>query len=206
LFKDIPASAETVLKRAFNNWGIFGLYGKVDIIVKQSGKNNWNSKIEKKPLSNSGEKKDNRDDLQVHVCSNRVQKELAVNLQPAHSGIIIGQIKDKRFLPNLSFAELVVRHNPKLNYPYAILENKSSNLVMYGRDIMGNAIVDFFNGIKENQILIVLNQKKEVIGIGRSRFSGNLIAQSDKITIDNIQDIGTHYLKGENRYGALHGD
>ncbi|HZH38707.1 MAG TPA: hypothetical protein VEX17_01445, partial [Bacillales bacterium] len=79
-------------------------------------------------------------------------------------------------------------------------------LVMYGRDIMGSSIVDFFNGIKENQILIVLNQKKEVIGIGKSRFSGNLIAQSDKITIDNIQDIGTHYLKGENRYGALHGD
>lgn len=205
MFKDIPASAETVLKRAFNNWGIFGLYEKTDIIVRQSGKNNGNSKTEKKPLNDSDGKKDNRD-LQVHVCSNRVQKELAIRLQPAHSGIIIGQIKDKRFLPNLSFAELVVRHNPKLNYPYAVLENKSSNLVMYGRDIMGNAIIDFFNGIKENQTLIVLNQKKEVIGIGKSRFSGNLIAQSDKITIDNIQDIGTHYLKGENRYGSLHGD
>jgi ribosome biogenesis protein Nip4 len=205
LFKDIPASAETVLKRAFNNWGIFGLYGNMDIIVKSSKENNGNSQIEKKPLDDSDEKKDNRD-LKVHVCSNGVQKELAIKLQPAHSGIIIGQIKDKRFLPNLSFAELVVRHNPNLNYPYAILENKSSNLVMYGRDIMGSAIVDSFNGIKENQILIVLNQKKEVIGIGKSRFSGNLIAQSDKITIDNIQDIGTHYLKGENRYGALHGD
>jgi ribosome biogenesis protein Nip4 len=205
LFKHIPTSAETILKRAFNNWGIFGLYGTMDIIVKSSKKNNGKSQIEKKPLNDSDEKKDNRD-LQVHVCSNRVQKELAIKLQPAHSGIIIGQIKDKRFLPNLSFAELVVRHNPKLDYPYAILENKSSNLVMYGRDVMGSAIVDYFNGIKENQTLIVLNQKKEVIGIGKSRFSGNLIAQSDKITIDNIQDIGTHYLKGENRYGAIHGD
>ena len=205
MFKHIPTSAETILKRAFNNWGIFGLYGTMDIIVKSSKKNNGKSQIEKKPLNDSDEKKDNRD-LQVHVCSNRVQKELAIKLQPAHSGIIIGQIKDKRFLPNLSFAELVVRHNPKLDYPYAILENKSSNLVMYGRDVMGSAIVDYFNGIKENQTLIVLNQKKEVIGIGKSRFSGNLIAQSDKITIDNIQDIGTHYLKGENRYGAIHGD
>ena len=205
MFKDIPKSAETILKRAFNNWGIFGLYGNMDIIVKSLKKNNGNSQIEKKPLNDSDEKKDNRN-LQVHVCSNSVQKELAIKLQPAHSGIIIGQIKDKMFLPNLSFAELVVRHNPKLDYPYAILENKSSNLVMYGRDVMGSAIVDHFNGIKENQILIVLNQKKEVIGIGKSRFSGNLIAQSDKITIDNIQDIGTHYLKGENRYGAIHGD
>jgi 60S ribosome subunit biogenesis protein NIP7 len=205
LFKDIPTSAETVLKRAFNNWGIFGLYGKMDIIVKSSRETRGNRQIEKKPFGDSDEKKDNRD-LQVHVCSNRAQKEFAIKLQPAHSGIIIGQIKDKRFLPNLSFAELVVRHNPKLNYPHAVLDSRSSNLVMYGRDIMGGAIVDFFDGIKENQILIILNQKKEVIGIGKSRFSGRLITQSDRITIDNIQDIGTHYLKGENRYGALHGD
>ena len=132
--------------------------------MKSSKKNNENSKTKKKPLDKSDRKKDNRD-LQVHVCSNRAQKELAIKLQPTHSGTIIGQIKDKRFLPNLSFAELVVRHNPKLNYPYAILENKSANLVMYGRDIMGSAIVDSFNVIKENQIVIVLNKNKEVIGI-----------------------------------------
>ncbi len=111
MFKDIPTSAETVLKRAFNNWGIFDLYEKIDIVVKSSKKSNVNSQTEKKPLDDSDRKKDNRD-LQVHVCSNRAQKELAIKLQPTHSGIIIGQIKHKRFLPNLSFAELVVRHNP----------------------------------------------------------------------------------------------
>ena len=47
---------------------------------------------------------------------------------------------------------------------------------------------------------MIINQKKEVIGIGRSRFNYNLITQIDKITVDNVQDIGTHYLKGENNY------
>ena len=65
---------------------------------------------------------------------------------------------------------------------------------------MGNSILDFFNEIKENQLLIIFNQKKEVIGIGRSRFNNNLITQIDKITIDNVQDIGTYYLKEENNY------
>lgn len=57
MFKHIPTSAETVLKRAFNNWGIFGLYGTMDIIVKSSKKDNGNSQIEKKPLNDSDEKK-----------------------------------------------------------------------------------------------------------------------------------------------------
>ncbi len=39
----------------------------------------------------------------------------------------------------------------------------------------------------------------------KSRFGDSLITQSDKITIDTVQDIGTHYLKGENKY-TLHGD
>ena len=39
-------------------------------------------------------------------------------------------------------------------------------MVLYGRDIMGKSILEFNNQIKENQILIILNQKKEVIGIG----------------------------------------
>ena len=108
-------------------------------------------------------------------------------------------VRNKKFLPNLNFAELIVNYNSKLNYPYIILENKGENLALYGRDIMGNSIMDFHE-IKENQILIILNQKKEVIGIGRSRFNNNLITQNDKITIDNVQDIGTHYLKDENNY------
>ncbi len=125
---------------------------------------------------------------------------MTVKLQPINSGLIIGKVRNKKFLPNINFAELIVSNNPKLNYPYAILENKGANLVLYGRDIMGNSIIDFFKEIKENQLVIILNQNKEVIGIGRSRYNNNLITQNDKITIDNIQDIGTHYLKNENNY------
>jgi hypothetical protein len=63
---------------------------------------------------------------------------------------------------------------------------------------MGNSIILCNNIIKENQILLLLNENMEVIGIGKSRYDDKLITQSNKITIDNIQDIGTFYLKNEN--------
>ena len=220
MFKDISKKEETVLKKAFNNWGIFDMYEKSNIMIKplenehlgkSEGKTHAGflkegnlAQLEKKtpPKNNVEDEKDKKNDgnSEVYVCSNNDQKEFAIKLQPIYSGIPIGNIRSKKFTPNLNFAELIVNHNTKLNYPYVVLENKASNLYIYGRDIMGNSIVDFFNEIKENQILIILNQKKEVLGIGRSRFSTDLITQNDKIVIDNLQDIGTHYLKEENRH------
>jgi ribosome biogenesis protein Nip4 len=216
MFRIISTKEETILKRAFNKWGIFDIYENLEILIKplkhesiavfdhngpsrdflkdtSSIKRMENTQVKYK------QEEINRD-LEVYVCSNREQKELTIKLQPIHSGIIIGEVRNKKFLPNLNFAEIVVNYNPRLNYPYVILENKGANLALYGRDIMGNSILDYFHEIKENQILIILNQKKEVIGIGRSRFNNNLITQIDKITIDNVQDIGTHYLKDENNY------
>ncbi len=206
---------ETILKRAFNKWGIFEIYENLEILVKplkhnslsisnynESGgdflKDNSITRIENTQVKHKYEKING--DFEVCICSNKEQKELTTKLQPVHSGILIGEVRNKKFVPNLNFAELVVNYNPKLNFPYVILENKGANLALYGRDIMGNSILDFFHEIRENQILIIFNQKKEVIGIGRSRFNNDLITQTDKITIDNVQDIGTHYLKDENNY------
>jgi 60S ribosome subunit biogenesis protein NIP7 len=216
MFKITSTKEETILKRAFNKWGIFDIYENLEILIKplkhesisvsdHSGpsrdflKDTSSLKRMENTQVKYKQEEINRD-FEVYICSNREQKELTIKLQPIHSGIIIGQVRKKKFLPNLNFAELVVNYNPRFNYPYVILENKGANLALYGRDIMGNSILDFFHEIKENQILIIFNQKKEVIGIGRSRYNNNLITQIDKITIDNIQDIGTHYLKDENNY------
>ena len=215
MFKVVSTKEEeTILKRAFNKWGIFDVYENLEIITRSINKKSLSEEeynksiqclknkdflpIEKIPSKDNQEK--TIKDFEVYICSNKQQSELTVKLQPINSGLIIGKIRNKKFLPNINFAELIVSNNPKLNYPHVILENKGANLVLYGRDIMGNSIIDFFKEIKENQLLIILNQNKEVIGIGRSRYNNNLITQNDKITIDNVQDIGTHYLKNENNY------
>jgi ribosome biogenesis protein Nip4 len=214
MFKLVSPKEETILKREFNKWGIFNIYKDLEIIIKISEKKDsvhLEDKSDKVLLENNNlkirNKETSRDKLKltdnncnIYLCSNKEQKEMAIKLQPLHTGIMIGQIKNKKFIPNLNFAEIIIKYNPTLNYPYVILEDKGANLVLYGRDIMGKSILEFNNQINENQLLIILNQKKEVIGIGRSRYKNELITQTDKITIDNIQDVGTHYLKYENKH------
>ncbi len=206
MFKIISSREEiTILKRAFNQWGIFHIYENLDIIAKPiekiiSSNDNINNLQYLKNNENVKVKLIKRSDFEVYLCSNTQQKEFAIKFQPICSGIIMGKVVNKKFLPNINFAEMVVKYNFDLNYPYIILDNTGTNLATYGRDIMGNSIISYFKDIRENQILIMLNQKKEVIGIGQSRFNSELITQFDKITVDNIQDIGTYYLKCENDF------
>jgi predicted RNA-binding protein (TIGR00451 family) len=124
---------------------------------------------------------------------------LLKKLNPVIIGLKIGTIKNKKFSPELNFAEFVVKHNSNMDYPHVVVNTKAENLLVFGRDIMGSSILSFFKDIKENQQVILLNHNKEVIGLGKSRYSGSLIVQPNVITIDTTQDIGTYYLKKENR-------
>jgi ribosome biogenesis protein Nip4 len=214
MFKLASDKEVTILKREFNKWNIFETYKDLEIVIKIFEKKDpkyiehksYKVLIENNNLINRNKDifkdklKQTDNNCNIYLCSNKEQKEMAIKLQPLHTGIMIGQINNKKFIPNLNFAEIIVKYNPKLNYPYIILEDKGANLVMYGRDIMGKSILEFYDQIKENQLLIILNKKKEVIGLGRSRYNNKFIDQTNKITIDNIQDIGTHYLKYENKH------
>jgi ribosome biogenesis protein Nip4 len=215
MFRSTTIIEETVLKREFNKWKIFEAYKNYQIMIKtsenrsildfdkQKKKKKIKSKINYHKIENTIKdnlkEKDDRDS-KVYICSNEEQKEIAIRLQPLHSGICIGEINNKKFKPNLNFAEIIVNQSQELNYPYIVLEENGSKLVLYGRDIMGKSIIDYSKDIKENQTVLILNQTREIIGIGRSRYNNNLLTQNDKITIDNIQDIGTNYLKNENSH------
>ncbi len=217
MFRTISPKEETILKRAFNNWGIFELYDNNCIMLKEIKEDETKKKKSVKPcdtynlVENSDgynsskieeglttKTKKNIPFKQVFICNDGKQTKLSIQLQPVLSGLNIGSINNKKFFPNLNFAEMVVNSRKELDYPHVIVNDKATNLVLYGRDILGNSIVSFFKEIRENQMLIILDKDKEVIGIGRSRFNNDLIIQADKITVDNIQDIGTFYLKGEN--------
>ena len=51
---------------------------------------------------------------EVYVCSNKEQKEMTIKLQPIHSGIIIGQIKNKKFITKFEFcrinSKIIIQH------------------------------------------------------------------------------------------------
>ncbi len=244
-FRNLTNVEETILKRSFNNWGIFEIFGTLRILIRtlvldavisdqetniskhddtsnkilrrNSCSNTRNNAVEKYNSNNQGqvhtltlgysngiefaesEKKIKRTE-EVFVHSNEKYDDMLFNkLHPVIIGLKIGTIKNKKFSPGLNFAEFVVNHNRNMDYPHVIINTKAENLIVFGRDIMGSSILSFFKNIKENQQVIILNQNKEVIGLGKSRYSGSLIIQPNIITIDTTQDIGTYYLKSENR-------
>jgi ribosome biogenesis protein Nip4 len=127
---------------------------------------------------------------------------LLLKLHPVLMGIQIGIIKGKKFFPGLNFAELVLnyhRNNTCLEFPYVVVNDKAANLVCFGRDIMGNSLVSYYDKIKDNQLLIILNENNEVLGLGRSRFASPLLSRPNVITVDTIENIGTFYLQNENK-------
>ena len=247
-YRNLTFIEETILKRSFNNWGIFEIYGTLRILIRElvldtpiRDKKTPTSKLDTLPneirRDNSRESgsssisdlpgKYNNNDIgplhtstKVHPNSNEISEcekntkriEVFVHsnvkyddmlfkkFRPVIIGLKIGTIKNKKFFPGLNFAELVVKHNRNMDYPHVIINTKAENLVVFGRDIMGSSILYVFNDVRENQQVIILNHNKEVIGLGRTRYSRRLITRPNIITIDTIQDIGTYYLKNENRH------
>ena len=244
-FRNLTNLEETILKRSFNNWGIFEIFGTLRILTRtlvlnatiidqntnvskhdalpnkilshNSCGNSSSNAIEKynnnyqgrfhtltlgysKGIESSESGKNIKRTEEVFVHSNvKYENMLFKKLNPVIIGLKIGTIKNRKFSPGLNFAEFVVKHNRNMDYPYVIINTKAENLIVFGRDIMGSSILSFFKDIKENQQVIILNHNKEVIGLGKSRYSGSLIIQPNIITIDTTQDIGTYYLKSENR-------
>ena len=243
-FRNLTNVEETILKRSFNNWGIFEIFGTLRILIRTltldtaiSDQKTNISKYDAIPnkilrnhssgnSSNAVGKYNDNNQGRIHALalghSNGIEfaeseikikrtEEVFVHsnvkyndmlfkkLIPISIGMKIGTIKNKKFSPGLNFAEFVVKHNKNMDYPHVIINTKAENLIVFGRDIMGSSILSFFKDIKENQQVIILNHNKEVIGFGKSRYSGSLIIQPNIITIDTTQDIGTYYLKSENR-------
>jgi ribosome biogenesis protein Nip4 len=204
-FRNLTNVEETILKRSFNNWGIFEIFGTIKILIRTLVLDDINN--DQNHTSTSGYStnieiaKSEKNIMRTEVFVRSIVKydDILFKLNPVSIGLKIGTINNKKFSPGLNFAEFVVKHNKNMDYPHVFINTKAENLVVFGRDIMGSSILSFFKDIKENQQVIILNHNKEVLGLGKSRYSGSLIMQPNIITIDTIQDIGTYYLKSENR-------
>jgi predicted RNA-binding protein (TIGR00451 family) len=117
-----------------------------------------------------------------------------VKIQPRLAGLAIGQLK-KQFLPSMSGADFFTRFGKKNSFYVTVNEN-AEKLVLYGRDVMGESIVEASEEIEENDLIIILNTRAEAIGVGRTRFAGQLLLQIGKATITTLADAG-YYLRDE---------
>ena len=168
-----PAREErTQINRALDRWGAFEFFKHKPLIIQEVGT--------KKKI--------------VCLVTGGIEKAIQVMEDPYSAGLAIGELK-KQFIPSIAGADLFARYGERNKY-YIIVGEKAENLVLYGRDIMGESIETASDALDENELVIVLNTAFEAIAVGRTRFAGRSLFQKGRVTITNISDAG-YYLREE---------
>jgi ribosome biogenesis protein Nip4 len=168
-----PAREErTQINRALDRWGAFEFFKHKPLIIQEVGT--------KKKI--------------VCLVTGGIEKAIQVMEDPYSAGLAIGELK-KQFIPSIAGADLFARYGERNKY-YITVGEKAENLVLYGRDIMGESIEAASDALDENELVIVLNAAFEAIAVGRTRFAGRSLFQKGRVTVSTIADAG-YYLREE---------
>jgi len=162
----------TRINRALDRWGAFEFF-KDKVLILQ---------------------KDGTKKVMVCLVNSKIEELMADMVDPYSLGLVIGELR-KQFIPSMAGADLFARYS-KRNKFYIVVNENAEKLVLYGRDLMGESIVEASDTLTENELVILLNTSSEAIAIGRTRFSGNLLFQKGKVTVTTIADAG-YYLRDE---------
>ena len=169
-----PARTErTQINRALDRWGAFEFFKDKAFLIEKDGKK------------------------KVVVClvTDRLEEVMMIHTTDLYrSGLAIGELK-KQFIPSIAGADLFARYGERNKFYIAVSE-KAENLLLYGRDIMGESIIEASDALHENELVIVLNKWFEAIAVGRTRFAGRSLFQKGRVTVTNISDAG-YYLREE---------
>lgn len=133
-----------------------------------------------------------KDDKTVCLISADLEKRF--ELEPFSAGLAVGEL-GKQFSPTLAGADLFTRAGHRNRF-YVLVADNAEQLVLYGRDVMGDSILDAATDLRENELVILTNRRGDAIGIGRTRFSGRGLLQKGRITITTLADAG-RYLRDE---------
>jgi 60S ribosome subunit biogenesis protein NIP7 len=164
----------TKINRALDRWGAFEFF-KDKVLVLQ--------------------KDDTKKKIVVCLVNEKIEELLMAGMiSPYSLGLAIGELK-KDFIPSIAGADLFARYG-KINKFYIVVSEKAEKLVLYGRDIMGESIVEASEALAENELVILLNTGHEAIAIGRTRFSGKSLLQKGRVTVTTLADAG-YYLREE---------
>ncbi|MEP0826398.1 MAG: hypothetical protein HRF40_13020 [Nitrososphaera sp.] len=170
----------TRINRALDRWGVFEFFKEKLLMVQQH---------------------EDKEEVTAARTIWLVAKELEelAAVSPFAMGFAIGELR-KEFVPSVAGADLFARINSRKkgsnNRYYVTVNENAEKLVLYGRDIMGDSIRDASDMLEENELVIILNENGESIGVGRTRFTGRLLMQRGRITITTVADAG-QYLREE---------
>ena len=170
----LPTKEErTQINRALDRWGAFEFFKHKSLIIQEVG---------------------TKKNKVVCLVTDGLEKVVQA-INPYSAGLAIGELK-KQFLPSIAGADLFARNGERKNKYYIKVGDQAEKLVLYGRDIMGESIVEASDALDENELVIVLNTAYEAIAVGRTRFAGRSLLQKGRVTVSTIADAG-YYLREE---------
>ena len=172
-FRNPDKNERTRINRALDRWGAFEFFKDKSLLVTQ---------------------KDDTKKVLVWLVSNTIEKLMIPMTHSYSLGLAIGELR-KEFVPTIAGADLFARYG-KRNKFYVVLNEKAEKLVLYGRDIMGESVVEASTALAENELVILLDSSFDALGIGRTRFSGNSLLEKGRVTFTTITDAG-YYLREE---------
>ena len=117
-----------------------------------------------------------------------------MNKDPYLAGIKLGELRKHTSL-SLEGAHIFAENT---NEKKIVVTDQAEALVLYGRDVFGQSIINHTNDFEENEIVLITNRYGDAIGIGRTRYNADKI-QNQGVTVTNIADRGW-YLREENKY------
>jgi 60S ribosome subunit biogenesis protein NIP7 len=120
-----------------------------------------------------------------------------IGRESLYSGLYLG-VLGKYLSPSIELAQIIAKES--IRFPFVKVNQKAESLVIYGRDIFGNSIVEYSVN-KENEVVIILNIRGEAIGLGLTRHDSTSITSRGKVTVTNTADIGQYIRKEKSFFG-----
>jgi len=114
-------------------------------------------------------------------------------------GLYFGFIKKGFFFISLEGAEFLYRNKYILEKNQIIVNIQGEKSILYGNNILKKMVSNFSMELKINDLLIVLNELKEIIAIGITKVDGNDFynLESDKLIALNLIDKGYYLRKNQ---------
>jgi len=193
MYRSLKREEMTILRRFFNKWGAFDFIKNRKLMIKENPVECCYFVPTRK--NTLFRKTINRNTNEVYLLSD-VAGKTVMDRKPFLAGLMIGELYKKLFTPSLQGADIIARVSH--DFPYVAVNPMAEKVVLYGKNILGQSIVDAAEKLKENELVILLNMNKESIGIGRTKFNKKDLLRVGKDTVATVADLGC-YLRNESR-------
>ena len=116
--------------------------------------------------------------------------------EPYFLGLYLGYFKGSSFMPS---AEGITCFSDRLpSRKRVVVSEKAEQLFLYGRDVLKGSIVYIERNLRRGEYVAIVNERNEVLGIGKLAVDAELIDRLDaqEVVIENVFDKGWYLRRG----------